>query len=108
MGFSTLDYLVLAAYLAGVTAFGMRFRAAQHTTVDYFAGTRRTPWWIIGLSIVAAETSTLTLVGVPAIAFATYAHPEQGGTFTYLQVVMRPDRVAVRAGLCRRKGSHRL
>ena len=42
---------------------------------------------MISLSIVATETSTLTLIGVPAIAFATYARPEQGGNLTYLQVV---------------------
>ncbi len=55
---------------------------------DYFIGARDTPWWVIGLSIVATETSTLTLIGVPAIAFGTFSHPEQGGNFTYLQVVI--------------------
>jgi SSS family transporter len=88
MGFSGLDYGVLLAYLAGITAFGTRFRRAQHTVSDYFIGARNIPWWIISLSIVATETSTLTLVGVPAIAFATYARPEQGGSLTYLQVVV--------------------
>ena len=87
MGFSGLDYVVLLVYLAGITAFGTRFRRAQHTVSDYFIGARTIPWWIISLSIVATETSTLTLVGVPAIAFATYARPEQGGSLTYLQVV---------------------
>ena len=88
MGFSGLDYVVLLVYLAGITAFGTRFRRAQHTVSDYFIGARTIPWWIISLSIVATETSTLTLVGVPAIAFATYARPEQGGSLTYLQVVV--------------------
>jgi SSS family transporter len=88
MGFSALDYGVLLLYLAGITAFGTRFRRAQHTVSDYFIGARNIPWWIISLSIVATETSTLTLVGVPAIAFATYARPEQGGSLTYLQVVV--------------------
>ncbi|MFI5177670.1 MAG: sodium:solute symporter [Vicinamibacterales bacterium] len=87
MGFSLLDYGVLALYLAGITAFGARFRRTQHTVADYFIGARTIPWWIISLSIVATETSTLTLVGVPAIAFSTYARPEQGGNLTYLQVV---------------------
>src|SRR5215472_11965861 len=88
MGFSGLDYGVLLVYLAGITAFGTRFRRAQHTVSDYFIGARNIPWWIISLSIVATETSTLTLVGVPAIAFATYARPEQGGSLAYLQVVV--------------------
>jgi len=88
MGFSTLDYAVLAAYLIGITIFGARFRTHSRSTSDYFIGTRTTAWWVIGLSIVATETSTLTLIGVPAIAFATYARPEQGGNLTYLQVVL--------------------
>jgi SSS family transporter len=54
---------------------------------DYFVGTKTTHWLVISLSIVATETSTLTLIGVPALAYTVYARPEQGGTFTYLQVV---------------------
>ena len=88
MGFSPLDYGVLVLYLVGITVFGTRFRRTQHSVADYFIGAQTIPWWVISLSIVAAETSTLTLVGVPAIAFATYARPEQGGTLTYLQVVV--------------------
>ncbi len=87
MGFSALDYAVLAIYLVGITAFGSRFRRSQATVRDYFLGRRDTHWIVISLSIVATETSTLTLVGVPALAYATYARPEQGGSFTYLQVV---------------------
>jgi SSS family transporter len=87
MGFSLLDYGVLALYLAGITAFGARFRRTQHSIADYFIGARNIRWWVISLSIVATETSTLTLVGVPAIAFAAFPRPEQGGNLTYLQVV---------------------
>jgi len=88
MGFSALDYGVLIAYLIGITAFGALFRRSQRTVNDYFIGARRTHWLVISLSIVATETSTLTLIGVPAIAYSAYAHPEQGGTLTYLQVVL--------------------
>jgi SSS family transporter len=88
MGFSALDYGVLAVYLIGITAFGARFRKQQSSVRDYFIGGRTISWWVIGLSIVATETSTLTLIGVPAIAYASYAHPEQGGNLTYLQVVL--------------------
>jgi len=88
MGFSTVDYVVLLAYLAGITWFGMQFRKSQTTVRDYFIGQRNTSWVIISLSIVAAETSTLTVIGVPALMYASYAHPEQGGSYTYLQVVI--------------------
>ena len=88
MGFSAIDYLVLVAYLAGITAFGVMFRKSQRTVKDYFLGDKNTSWIVISLSIVATETSTLTLIGVPALAYANYARPEQGGNFTYLQVVL--------------------
>src|SRR5437763_3212296 len=87
MGFSGLDYAVLAVYLVGITIFGSRFRSTHRSVKDYFLGSRRTSWIVISLSIVATETSTLTLIGVPALAYTTYARPEQGGSFTYLQVV---------------------
>jgi len=88
MGFSAIDYLVLLLYLAGITIFGVRFRRSQRTVKDYFLGDKNTSWIVISLSIVATETSTLTLIGVPALAYANYAKPEQGGNFTYLQVVL--------------------
>jgi len=87
MGFSGIDYAVLAAYLVGITVFGSRFRHSHRSVKDYFLGSRRTSWVVISLSIVATETSTLTLIGVPALAYTAYARPEQGGSFTYLQVV---------------------
>jgi SSS family transporter len=87
VGFSAVDYAVLAAYLVGITVFGSRFRSSHRSVRDYFLGNRRTSWIVISLSIVATETSTLTLIGVPALAYTVYARPELGGSFTYLQVV---------------------
>src|SRR3989454_2877275 len=87
MGFSALDYAVLALYLVGITAFGSRFRRSHATVKDYFVGSRQTSWVVISLSIVATETSTLTLIGVPALAYSVFPRAEQGGSFTYLQVV---------------------
>src|SRR3954468_17279085 len=88
MGFSWIDYVVLAVYLVGITIFGVLFRKQQKTVKDYFVGAKNINWVVISLSIVATETSTLTLIGVPAIAYANYASPEQGGNYTYLQVVI--------------------
>ncbi len=87
MGFSGIDYAVLALYLIGITIFGTLFRRSQRTVKDYFIGAKNTHWLVISLSIVATETSTLTLIGVPALAYSTFPIPEQGGNFTYLQVV---------------------
>jgi SSS family transporter len=65
----------------------VRFRHSQRTVQGYFLGNKNTSWVVIGLSIVATETSTLTLIGVPALAYSTFARPEEGGSLTYLQVV---------------------
>jgi SSS family solute:Na+ symporter len=88
MGFSATDYAVLLLYLVGITVFGTLFRRSQWTVKDYFLGNRNVSWVVISLSIVATETSTLTLIGVPALAFSEYTRPEQGGNLTYLQIVL--------------------
>lgn len=88
MGFSSIDLIILAVYLVGITLVGVMFRRNQRSARDYFLGKKNTHWFVICASIVATETSTLTLIGIPAIAFGTYAFPEQGGNFTYLQVVL--------------------
>ena len=74
------DLAVIAVYLAGVTWLGARFRRSQHSLTDYFLGGRTAPWWAIALSIVAAETSTLTVIGTPPLSFQ--------GDFAFLQVVL--------------------
>ena len=61
----------MAAYLAGITLFGLRYRKSQRTLRDYFLADRNVPWWAIALSIVAAETSTLTIISIPGLAFET-------------------------------------
>lgn len=75
----TVDLGVIALYLVAVTWFGARFRQSQKNLKDYFLGGRNAPWWAISLSIVSAETSTLTIVGTPALAF--------NGDFGFLQIV---------------------
>ncbi len=69
MGLNMLDLVVIVVYLAGVTLFGMRFRSAQQTLKGYFLADNAIPWWAISLSIVAAETSTLTVISVPGLAY---------------------------------------
>jgi solute:Na+ symporter, SSS family len=87
MGFNWLDYGVLVVYLVGITIFGALFRRSQKSAKDYFLGAKNTPWIVISLSIVATETSTLTFIGAPMIAYASARHPAAGGSLTFLQVV---------------------
>jgi SSS family solute:Na+ symporter len=66
-----LDLVIIALYLAAITVFGLRFRKSQRSLRDYFLADRNIPWWAIALSIVAAETSTLTIISIPGLAFDT-------------------------------------
>jgi len=74
------DLAVILAYLAGITWFGAHFRTGDKGLREYFLGGREAPWWAIALSIVSAETSTLTIVGTPALAFT--------GNMGFLQLVL--------------------
>src|SRR5579871_6819312 len=74
-----LDLTIVALYLGGITWFGARFRKSQRTLSDYFLGGKTVPWWAIALSIVSAETSTLTIISTPALSFA--------GNYGFLQIV---------------------
>src|SRR5512146_317799 len=80
MGLNRLDLLIIAAYLTGITLFGLQFRKRQRSLRDYFLADRSVPWWAISLSIVAAETSTLTIISVPGLAYDT--------NFCFLQLVL--------------------
>jgi solute:Na+ symporter, SSS family len=69
VAFSWLDLAVVVAYLVAITLFGAHFRKSQHTLRDYFLGGRRLPWWAIAFSVVSAETSILTIISTPGIAY---------------------------------------
>jgi len=75
-----VDLAVIAAYLLFITWFGARFKEKEGSLKDYFLGGRGAPWWAIAFSIVSAETSTLTVIGTPALSF--------GGNFTFLQLIL--------------------
>jgi len=74
-----LDLGVILVYLIAITWFGAHFRSGRKTLRDYFLGGRSAPWWAISLSIISAETSTLTIVGTPGLSFA--------GNLGFLQIV---------------------
>ena len=75
-----LDLGLIVLYLIAITLFGLRFRKPTDSSLSsYFLAARSVPWWAIALSIVSAETSTLTIISVPGIAF--------GANFTFLQLV---------------------
>src|ERR687884_756671 len=82
--FTTLDAIVLVAYLAGTTALGMWVGRRQKDAKDYFVADRAIPWWAVMFSVVATETSALTFISTPGLAYGTPALP---GNLGFLQIV---------------------
>jgi SSS family solute:Na+ symporter len=80
VGFNWLDGLVVITYLIAITLYGTHFRKRQQSIHTYFLGGKTTPAWALSLSIVATETSTLTIIGTPGIAFS--------GNLSFLQLVL--------------------
>ena len=77
-----IDLLIIVAYLASIVAIGFWCRRHQKTTRHYFLAGRQLPWWAISGSIVATETSAITFVSIPGLAFS------RGGNFAFLQLVI--------------------
>ncbi len=69
--FTALDAGVLIAYLLAVTGLGIFLGRRQQNARDYFLADRAVPWWAICFSVVATETSALTVISVPATAYNT-------------------------------------
>jgi len=80
LGFSIIDYAVIVIYLVAVAALGIYAAGRQSSASDYFMGGHGLPWWAVMFSVVATETSTLTFISVPAVAY--------GGNLTFLQITL--------------------
>ena len=85
-----LDWVVIALYLVGIIGLGVWLGRGQKTTRDYFLGGRDLPWWSVAFSIVATETSALTFIGVPAMAY--------GGNLMFIQIVIGCSKRSNRTG----------
>lgn len=96
MGFTTLDYFIVVAYLIGIAVIGLVSGGRQTSAREYFLGRKNIPWWAVCFAIVATETSTLTFISIPGLAYATNLNFLQL-TFGYLigrvaiSVVLLPE-----------------
>ena len=78
--FTALDVAVLLAYLAATTLLGVWLGRNQKTARDYFVADKAIPWWAILFSVVATETSALTFISIPGVAYL--------GNLTFIQVAL--------------------
>ena len=65
----SIDYVIIITYLVGIAIFGIISGGKQKSVKDYFLGSKKVPWWAVCFSIVAAETSTLTFISIPGLAY---------------------------------------
>src|SRR3954465_533197 len=82
--FTTLDAIVLVAYLAGTLTLGLYVGRRQKDAKDYFVADRAIPWWAVMFSIVASETSALTFISTPGLS---YGNAPGFGDLGFLQIV---------------------
>jgi SSS family solute:Na+ symporter len=71
MRFGIIDWLIVVLYLIGVAIFGIISGGRQRNTSDYFLGARQVPWLAVCFAVVATETSALTFLSIPGVAYAT-------------------------------------
>jgi len=66
-----LDWLVIVVYLAGMIGIGLYFylREKRNSTSSFFVGGRSIPFWAAGISLYAANTSSISFIAIPAKAF---------------------------------------
>lgn len=71
MGFGTVDFFIVGFYLVAITTVGVIAGGKQYSTRDYFLGGKNIPWWAVSFAVVATETSTLTFISIPGLAYLT-------------------------------------
>ncbi len=80
MNFSYLDLIIVVLYLVGVTAYGILKGGKQTSAKDYFVSEKAIPWWAVCFAIVATETSALTFISIPGVAYV--------GNLNFLQIAI--------------------
>ncbi|MFC4856446.1 sodium:solute symporter [Actinophytocola glycyrrhizae] len=80
-----LDIAIIVIFLIGMPLLGVLIGGRQKSATDYFVSEKKISWWVVCLSVVSAETSTLTVLSVPVVA---YLAPPAAGGMTYLTLAL--------------------
>jgi solute:Na+ symporter, SSS family len=65
----TLDVVIVAAYLLGITALGLYVSRSVRTSEDFFLAGRSLPWWVAGMSLVVSDIGAKDMVGLAGDAY---------------------------------------
>ncbi len=68
--FGTLNWTILVVYILGNLLLGWVLSKRVDTAEDFYLGRRTTPWWAIGISVIATYVSALSFLGGPAWTYA--------------------------------------
>ena len=77
---SAIDWIVLGVYIAAMVLLSVYLSRGQESVDDYYVGGRNLPWWAVGVSTMATQTSANSFIGIPA-----YVALKEGGGLTWLQ-----------------------
>ena len=77
---TTTDWTVIILYLAGLIGLSIYLSRGQTSQEDYYVGGRDLPWWAVGLSTMATQTSAISFISIPA-----FVALKPGGGLTWLQ-----------------------
>ena len=80
-----LDVAIIVLFLVGMPLLGVLIGGRQKSATDYFVSEKKISWWVVCVSVVSAETSTLTVLSVPVVA---YLAPPSAGGMTYLTLAL--------------------
>lgn len=75
-----IDWIIIAVYLAGLIGMSIHLGRKQTSQDDYYVGNRNIPWWAVGVSTMATQTSAISFISIPA-----FVALKKGGGLTWLQ-----------------------
>lgn len=78
--FGVINWIVLLVYFVAMMILGTQVGKSNSNTESYFLGSRKIPWWAIGLSVMATQCSAVSFIGMPGWG---YTSGLQRLTFTF-------------------------
>ena len=64
-----LDWIVLSVTLLFIVIYGVYKTKGSKNVEDYILGNKQTPWWTVGLSVMATQASAITFLSTPGQAY---------------------------------------